>query len=806
MEISGVAAASDDAANAVFRGRLSDVLAVAGFYKTAIRNAGYNFPSRFVDSLILTERGKELVEFLILEGQGYSKEFATAIVGLEVFQGNDALVDIDRTNIEELIASLSAEIINGKLTFPWIFDRLLYDRTFTMFPDHDKTISIEDTERLLADTPVGVFQLGSIIVGPLGALRSTTSRSLGPVSELLLSHCADPACNALHISTISQSDKTVPEALRLAKKFLQQGETKTSVGEQGQHFPFDSAADWYSSHRQADWYNDFSLINLPLYVGDAFSHREVQTIAERLIARHKEDIRGQLPSKSSKRFLASASDIAKGLTKPEALQTILIADDQKIYAAIDTLIFDRIIIVPPSEIRTHTAAPQIELAMSAFLQCSNLGLRVVSGQTSQALGRLKRLALELYPEEDRKDLAWKLSRKSGLGDDQIKQTLEGQITTRPPNELLQVLAFGSGEKLQRAFDLICAPHLVLPSDPAEDDLVMQRILWKLGFRRGWFESDLMNLYALIDDLRLVAETNYQVAEQWKSRIRGVGANLFPLVEDLLDRSLAFSTWMLLADIYDEQLVFDVRRARQRMATVLSTVVSTEEGPIVIDPHATNTLFPLIMGFVALRQKSTDLLTQRHQYVRPSEMHAHFSGEQTFYSFPFRHWVYLFDAPSDCLTCVLETIGKVVAELQSPQVLQTRNGVVHPKKVFPTASEIVRCCGALRTTFSLLESTGLFPVVYATEAVERDSYGRSRITSVDYGGKKQAWYRSPALNWLDYLPSVYAPQILVPAMRFSETNEIFRVSMQEDSEYSEMWQNYPRRHKPEGLSSEPPSLN
>lgn len=135
----------------------------------------------------------------------------------------------------------------------------------------------------------------------------------------------------------------------------------------------------------------------------------------------------------------------------------------------------------------------------------------------------------------------------------------------------------------------------------------------------------------------------------------------------------------------------------------------------------------------------------------------------------------------------------------------------------------RCRPVLRTFSSLddtrngdillksiqsLKAIGLMPVVWAPVAVRRDSYNRLRITSVEYAGRGFEWSTSPALlrRWQ---PSARGPQILVRGLHVPGTAEILHFLLEEDSEYTRMWNAYPKRrerqpkdyHEPEQLIQE-----
>jgi hypothetical protein len=71
---------------------------------------------------------------------------------------------------------------------------------------------------------------------------------------------------------------------------------------------------------------------------------------------------------------------------------------------------------------------------------------------------------------------------------------------------------------------------------------------------------------------------------------------------------------------------------------------------------------------------------------------------------------------------------------------------------------------------------------------------ARVTAVDYADREVTWFPSPALGTIRTLPKASAPQVLVPSLHVTETDEIVRFKVEEESDFTEMWRNYPKRRK------------
>jgi hypothetical protein len=127
-------------------------------------------------------------------------------------------------------------------------------------------------------------------------------------------------------------------------------------------------------------------------------------------------------------------------------------------------------------------------------------------------------------------------------------------------------------------------------------------------------------------------------------------------------------------------------------------------------------------------------------------------------------------------------------------LKVRNNLPHAAALFPTSDEIERCCQTLKEVIGELEKLGLIPIIFANVRLDRDSFRREKVISKDYGGREIVWFRSPSITCLHKLPELQEPQILVPGIRIPNTSEILRFAVKEDSEFTRMWESYPRRKR------------
>jgi hypothetical protein len=776
-------------ANDQGRKNLAELFAIRQFLRFGFRAESFRASEEAINAIHLTPQGSEKLERLKALGLDENIRSTSGKFGIFLtFFHQDLFVDVDKTDVAPLRELVHRNALSGALRYPWLFDHMLYDRAYDQFAEMPEHISRAETERLLHDTPPGVFQIGTLLVGPLGLVESEQTRLFRPRNDILLSHCSDATCNHAHVAMISVGGGLLSK--------ITSEVTKTLAGDPSDYQGF--VAELQVGY---SWYDDYSLKNLPWLLGNAFSEREIRILLADVIARGQARIRSRFPvgGAATTKLKGSAADLAGRLSKPEALQLLMLANDETIVAALDALVSRGEIVIPPSETRIAMASAEMYSWNQLHCECSQLGVRVVSREGHQPLARLRRLILQVYTSaSDRKQLAWMLGRASavdGIQDDALGREVERFILEKSPSSVIRELIFPSHEKLTGALAHVRALHFALPKDRSEDRQLTSRILWKLGFPRTHFDSKLEVFYEKVNEFQDAASNTQTRVEQWKENVRAAGVNCFAATEEILDLSLAFSAWLLLSDHYAEQHVFDLRRARGLVARELSGVISTEGGPLLLSAGGDNTLFPLVAGFLALAQKSSDLLQHATKYEKQEVLMAHYSHDSTLQIFPYRHDRFLFDACRAELDKVINLLQSSSSSLQRSSVIAVRNGVIHTKEKFPTKSEIDTCCDTLRETVQALEDTGLVPTVFTTVRVHDDAFRRQEVTSVNYGDRHLKWSPSPALHVIKTLPSLRAPQVIVPSFHLPNTDEPLRFSAEEDSEYRDMWRNYPRRKPP-----------
>ena len=765
-----------------FRDAFSDLYSLREFLANCIVLGSYQPPVAFGKSVHLTLSGQEWASRAAHAIDGLSPEDAKLAVFM-AFYHRDLFVDVTATAPEPIRTVLDAEIRAGNIRFAWVYDRLLYDRFFDMFPSRTSGLSHDETLQLLDGTPQGVFQLKELVVGPLGVQISCCHRFLAPVRSVPLWHCSDPSCPAFHPVDLSTAQTGVSAAV----KFI--GES--CLKEEG------SASEWDDVLRvfvkRPDHYDDMHAGKFPWLLPNAFSERELQVVAGRMFDGYPRDLRQHLAQVAGRQELLSksATRACGRLSKAECLQIALLASDEVAAESVESCVEDGSIRVPPTETRRARLTRGYGGWFDTDWECSQFGVRATSEGLYSGVLRLKRLIKQIYGgDRGLSELEWRLRHIEG---ESIHEKLDCYLRSDDPKRVVRELVLSSAERLQVAFAMLRYGHFSMPSSPQEEERLVEKILWKLGFDVRTYPPHQPLFWQRLERLLEVARRHLEYNEGEREEIRGVAANFFVSLEEILDYALSFCTWALLSDHYaGTRFALDFDSARRVMASRLSGRQSKSGNTLVFDAGGKNTLYPLIAGFSCLADLSDEMLAEKSDtWRRPESGQPGYHSRTDLAMFPFLHTALLFDLRQADRERIIGLLHEISRELDSCQVTDVRNRIEHRRPSFPTQQEIERVCTTVTRIVTKMESSGLSPLLYLYAGQSVDEHGRITVTLRDYRGRE---IQIPRPSEYDHcgLPSPRVPSVVVPWIRIGESCAMMRFRYQESSDYASMWEGYPKR--------------
>lgn len=776
--------------SAIYRRQLADLFALSQLVTTCFLPNGYAAPEQAADLISLTALGHRLstaAQELIPKAR--EADLKLALFG--VFAFTETLIDLEKTEVDGLLALVSDEVRSQRIKYPFTFQRELYERLFKLTGGRQTwAIGPEDTERLLSDASQGVFQMGRFITGPYGILASSSPRFLPPSMRPPLSHCPDPGCQSVHSVKLT----TFPtEAGRLYE--LVWGRLAKAEGAPSEWFRF-----WRWLIEPPSTFNvDFNFSSLPVLIGNCFSVAELGTLLKLALRENANELRPLLPTV----LTGSAEDISVNRTAAEALQLLLLLPDRAIMRLLERAVDTASIDVPVTEVRRSPYGHvQAGGSYKQLPELSRLGIRFVSQRYNLSVLRLRRLLFLLHAGSDgREELEWQLLDTPGAS---LEEKVESLLHAEVPRELVTRFVVGRRSSYNIALDYLDHGWFPPPTSPEQRDRIVDRLLWKLGFKVARYPTLYPRFREQCSSLRTVVEYGPTHTDARKQEIRSSAVNVFTSLEEILEESLAFAVWALLYDHWTDsrrrRFRFNLSDARRFVADILSGRYVGSE-PLVIEATGRNSLFALGAGFTAAAELSAERLgDDKEAYRRPSSDYpGWFVPAGGLQLFPFHHTVPILDLDRDAAEAACSALREVQRRLDRGLVLSVRNRISHGGPNFPTQEEFRTAMSAIESTVGFLEDSGLAPLVSVSSGSTTDEWGRGVGVLRDYRGIEHRVSHSSGLRRCG-LPSPSESQIVCRLARVAGTGEVLRFVLEEASEFVQLWRDYPRRPAPDATAS------
>lgn len=751
-----------------------DLYSLNIFLSECIIPKDYNFHSLNFDSIYFSKEGETLFELLKSKNISLIEENHIKLCIFLTFNDKDLLIDIDKSDIGPLFDSISKEVKEKKILYPWIYGRLLYDKYFDEFGEQKSELKNEDVLEFLDDTPQGVFQLGNFIVGPLGIIKSSVKRYIPPTRKVRLWHCSDPSCNSLHTVNLNTADSVLMEVNKVLYQILKD----TEFSEWS--FFFKKLCE-----KKYPYYNHDKIDDIPITLVYCFGDNEIKLILKEIID-NKKDSRKLLPQ--IKKYNKSSEDIINSIDKAECFQLLLLFESEDILYYTEKLISEKYIYIPSTEIR-QSKIKKTGSFFNIYHECNKLGFRSKSLNTHLSLINLRNLILNIYEEPNlRHQLEWNLKFSEG---ETLNEKIEEYIKRNEPKKVIKELILNGALQVKKTFDTLYG-YFKMPNNLEEEEKLVDKILWKLGFNVNIYPTVLSVFEERLSNFKKKSTESRIYTESEKEKIRSAAVNLFVSLEEVLKNALAFSTWLLLSDhLYNTRFKYNYSDATLFMTEKLNGYKLNQDLILTFNSNGQNTLFPLVEGFRALFDICDKINIEDPVYLKCKDVLPRFIGNTSLINYPLRHTFLFLDIKNSSYLKLRETALNLANDFNKYKVLATRNALEHDRDEFPQKDEIISACDCIDKSISKLIEVGLYPNVYLFESLAKDKHGQVIKTFVDYNGKDIAI--SELINYKGYpTPSSDSPIIIVPEVSFPDSSEPLRVKYEESSEYILYWKNYPKR--------------
>lgn len=722
----------------------------------------FSVPSSITGALALTDSGRDMKSRLIRQEEVPSLE-AHLMCGLTL--GHDSLfIDVEATDANRLRAVISDQIVSGKIRFPFVFGRRLYDYFAAQFDEEKDRLSNEETIQLLDAIPTGVFQYGRYVVGPSGLRETEYGRLLQFTSRVPAFHCDDPVCRELHSVHLSTGHSASINSERGKLERILRSLPSPSADWAG-------LANQITQLEESYFGNSWTAPMITL-VGDCLSDGELETLHSFLVKRH------QMPPFAS---------------REQFLEELLVNfSDNVIASALDVLVQDEAIKVPVGEVRRPVSTSHQRSGVFRLQpQLGKNGVRFVSGDPGLPILRERDLFRRIYLDAgtaEKHELDWQLRGIDGVS---LEVRLDEYLRTQSPATALTRLVLSGNASAIAASELVGAGDF----DGASDEEIISRLLWKLGFD----DRDPHDLHFQFwrQHERLVASV-----QSWlgagaddAADFKGKASAYFSELEGLLEEALAFASWALLYDHTSSprRFIYTPDRDRSVGLELLDRFVRSESAAKSgerLRYTGSLTMYPLLRGFGVLGRVLQSVESKAPTYARAAADFPKYASATALQHFPFKSTLPFIDIAPHSRERIVQGFEQIEELLQQGRVDSVRNDFSHYRRTSPEVAKMAETLEAVARAVRVIENLGFGLNLFSPAGETSDKWGRKVVRFDGPRSLTHSISRPSSLQWAG-LPSLRANQFLVRAASFDDANEVLRFEHGYSSEFSAMWSDYPK---------------
>src|SRR3989304_5419464 len=762
------------------RDRLEYLYILRLFWKNCFFAEGYKADSEWEKMLVFSKEGKNLIEhFIKSELCDSSPDLILAI--FRIFSFHELFLSWEDCDIDSIQALLEHEILSSKIHFPYRFGRLLYDK-FNDTYDGSRTDHLPaiDSAKLIEETPVGVYQLGNLLIGKLGCLKSKDFRYIPPSLSLPLWHCSDTGCQTKHDVKLICGDSTLLHKEHQLLDYLRKKYSTPSEWDKGLKS---------LTFRRKGHSTGLKFYDLAVLIADCIVCSERTKLLEHILkSEYGNEIRLILssPPRKKNEGIGPPNEISKRLTAEEQLQLLMVLPDSVLINMIDSVVDIATIKIPVGQIRKTKNLPSLP-SLSPYTELSSFGLRSIS---DSPVVSLVSLIEKSYSEAGlRNDLEWRLRSPSGIS---LGEALFNYLKTYGPEKAVRELILSSHQITKivaRELNIVLADYF------NNYDLFTNKILWKMNFDPPQYDDFSQRFLQRLDQFNeAVLQTSNIRTEEEREKIRAGGVNLFVSVEEFIDLLLCYNVWLIASDHFiDTKFVFNIDEARKKVALVLGETLQSDDENLTWNLNGENPLGVLlryisesISWLNSLQEKDRD------KYIRNSQDIPHFASK-TIQKFPFRHTCLWADSEPQKFKYFIEGYTSIVTLLQQASLAGVRNGLDHMREPdrFPPSDAMLACISKLRQVHNLADAGRYIPKLCWLQDFKQNRFGVEEFVLRD----------SKSCSLVIYGPSMCSglmeigfnkPIIMSPINLLGEPNSQLMFTIKETTEYDKYWEGYPKR--------------
>jgi hypothetical protein len=478
-------------------------------------------------------------------------------------------------------------------------------------------------------------------------------------------------------------------------------------------------------------------------------------------------------------------EVAAKLSQEEQHQLLLLLRDEDVVKYLDELIAYKEIRVPPAELRSIKTFVYGE-SHDTTSRLSSLGIRSTSHPPIIELSATVWSVYESLGISD--DLLWRLR---GHESSSIRHAVIDFVRTHGPEQAIRELILPS----RAVTDKVAEKYFFQIFQSDDEDTIIKRLLWKMGFTLARYEDEYYFLRNRIAEFQeAVLQIGLKPTEDEKARIRAVGVNLFVSVEIFLENLICYNSWLLTSDHFiNPRFEYSKDDAHDAVIKTLGNEIVSGTETFTWNSDGSNTLGCILAYLQAFRGWIRTLTSANKQLItRNPKDYPHYA-EDTLWVFPFRHLELWADSAPEIMTSYCDTFEKICTQLGQAELPAIRNGIDHKRDddKFPSSDKMLACVSRLQQVLDIADSKRLIPKLFWGTKLEADNKGNACSTFCDYRGiSVSLWEPSVVFD----VPKMKfgVPFLIAPFDFLNQPNSTLVFSVSHPSEYKRYWKNYPRR--------------
>jgi hypothetical protein len=695
------------------------------------------------------------------------------------FFHHDLFVDHNKTDVSAIWNLLNSELSAERLKLPDRYGRRLYDR-FNDTYEETRTDHLmpAEVDKLLEGTPTGISQVGKLVSGPLGIIESEETRCLPPTLKLPLWHCSDTGCETLHYVALRQPVVPVVEAILGVKSTLED-----ILG---------PPSEWSRTFfRLLHGARSRRYVDLPAVLADCVIGKERTALLQAALQGNRgERLRAVLaaPPRRKRDSEGPAATVAARQSAETQIQLLLVLPDGELIQLIDEVVAHRGIRIPLGEVRkVEYSVPQ--MPKDRVSQLSALGIR--SSRPQPVVNLISSVWRSYQSLGLSSELEWRVR---GDASNSLFEATASYIRSRNPADSVRELILSSAKVTEKVCQDLGIP---IRYASGTDNLTVDRLLWKLGFNPMQFDDSISRFRSRLSDFSQVLLTAGAIStEDVREKVRAAGVNVFVSLEEFLDKLISYNVWLLSSDHF-LRTDFCYSTSDGRLAVKLTLGENLQSGDETLNwrTEGDNPLGTLLRYLRGVAEWIKELPGRdRDKLLRPTEDMPHFAHDRDL-KFPFCHTALWADADVRELQRYSDVFGQVVRLIEESDPSAVRNGLDHFRdpEEFPTVDKLLANVARLSQAIEMADANRFVPKVFWLLGRKANRFGASEYEFKDYASRSVFTYGPFLVSGLGPL-SYGIAYLLAPGNLLGSPNSSISFALKEKSEYSDYWQNYPRRRR------------